>query len=157
MDWVRTHYERAAVLAAALFLLVCAIFIWLAAGSFQDRFALLQNAPAPNNKIPEGGAPALADAMHRLQMPPQWTFSGRSGLFVPEKHFIGENGEPATLQNTILHPPVPNEWIEEFDLPIGEGDVLTQDPDGDGFTDVEEWAATRIRPKRNRTRLTPRC
>lgn len=140
MDWIRAHYERGAVLAAAVFLLVCAIFICLSTGSFKDRFATLQNAPAPNNKIPEGGAPALAHTMHRLQTPPQWTFSGRSGLFVPEKHFIGANGEPATLQNTMLHPPVPNEWIEEFGLPITDGDVLTQDADGDGFTNLEEWS-----------------
>ena len=140
MDWVRTHYERAAVLAAALFLLLCALFIFLSAGSFDENFSGLHNAPAPNNQIPEGRAPELADAMQKLQTPPQWTFSGRSGLFVPEKHFIGEDGQPATLQNTLLHPPVPNEWLEEFGLPITEGDVLTQDSDGDGFSNFDEWS-----------------
>ena len=77
--------------------------------------------------------------MERLQAPAQWTATGRSGLFVPEKHFIGADGQPATLQNTLLHPPVPNEWLEEFGLPITEADVLTQDPDGDGFTNLDEW------------------
>ena len=58
---------------------------------------------------------------------------------MPEKHFIGPNGQPATLQNTAVHPPVPNEWLEQFDLPIADADVLTQDPDGDGFTNLDEW------------------
>src|SRR5439155_22036777 len=62
-----------------------------------------------------------------------------SGLFVPEKHFIGANGLPATLQNTQVHPPVPNEWLEQFNLPIADADVLAQDPDGDGFTNLDEW------------------
>ena len=59
-----------------------------------------------------------------LNQPPQWTFSGRSGLFVPEKHFIAANGEPATLQTTEVHPPVPNEWFEQFGLAIADADVL---------------------------------
>ncbi|PYK00119.1 MAG: hypothetical protein DME68_01720 [Verrucomicrobia bacterium] len=63
----------------------------------------------------------------------------RSGLFVPEKHFIGANGLPATLQNTQVHPPVPNDWFEQFGLPIVDADVLDQDPDGDGFTNLDEW------------------
>ena len=65
--------------------------------------------------------------------------AGAPGLFVPEKHFIGANGLPATLQTTEVHPPVPNEWLEQFGLPIADADVLTQDPDGDGFTNLEEW------------------
>jgi hypothetical protein len=139
MNWIWTHYDRAAVLAAALFLVLCALFIFLSAGTFNERFSALQNAPPPNNKIPSGRAPEIMEAMHKLQTPPQWTFSGRSGLFVPEKHFIDAHGQPATLQNTLLHPPVPNEWLEEFGLPLTEGDVLTQDPDGDGFTNLDEW------------------
>jgi len=43
------------------------------------------------------------------------------------------------LQNTEIHPPVPNEWLDQFGLPIADADVLTQDPDGDGFTNLDEW------------------
>jgi hypothetical protein len=78
-------------------------------------------------------------ATEKLRQPAQWTFSGRSGLFVPEKHFIGANGLPTTLHTTEVHPPVPNDWLEEFGLPIADGDVLAQDPDGDGFSNLEEW------------------
>ncbi len=139
MDWLRAHYDRAALLAGAFFLLLCAFFIFWGTGHFGERFSGLQNAPLPSGKIPAGRAPELEETRRRLQNPPQWKFHGRSGLFVPEKHFIGENGQPATLQNTVLHPPVPNEWLEEFGLPLTEGDVLTQDPDGDGFSNLEEW------------------
>ena len=60
-------------------------------------------------------------------------------MFVPEKHFIGPDGMPATLQTTEVHPPVPNEWLDQFGLPIADADVLTQDPDQDGFNNLEEW------------------
>jgi len=45
----------------------------------------------------------------------------------------------ATLATTEVHSPVPNDWLEQFGLPIAEGDVLDQDPDGDGFTNLDEW------------------
>jgi hypothetical protein len=47
------------VLGAALFLVLCALFIFLRAGSFNERFSALQNAPPPNNKIPVGRAPEI--------------------------------------------------------------------------------------------------
>ncbi len=139
MDWLRANYDRAVVLAAALFLILCALFIFLSASGFSEKFSPLQNVPAQNNQIPAGKAPEIVEAMEKLKAPSQWISSGRSGLFVPEKHFIGADGQPTTLQNTLLHPPVPNEWLEEFGLPITEADLLTQDADTDGFTNLDEW------------------
>ncbi len=139
MNWLRANYDRAAVLGAALFLILCAHFIFLNASGFNAQFEALQNVPPPNNKIAAGKSAEIAAAQQSLQKPAQWVAGGRSGLFVPEKHFLGPDGQPATLQNTLLHPPVPNEWLEEFGLPITEADVLTQDPDGDGFSNLDEW------------------
>lgn len=42
-----------------------------------------------------------------------------------------------------LHKEVPNDWFFRYGLDnvIGDGDVLSQDPDGDGFTNLEEFKA----------------
>jgi hypothetical protein len=139
MDWVRTHYDRVALTVAALFLLICAIWIWRNAVQFGSNLTAQQAAPPPKAASPPGKAVELTKAAEKIQQPPQWTFSGRSGIFVPEKHFIGPDGFPATLQNTQVHPPVPNEWLEEFGLAIGDADILDQDPDRDGFSNLDEW------------------
>ena len=137
MNWIRANYDRVAVIAGALFLLLCAFFIWRSASTFAENFASMQSTgPARTAPAP---AVELEAAAAKLRQPPQWTFGGRSGLFVPEKHFIGPAGFPATLQTTEVHPPVPNEWLDQFGLPIAEADVLSQDPDGDGYTNLEEW------------------
>jgi hypothetical protein len=138
MTWLRTHYDRAAVFAAALFLFASSLLITRNAWQFGDNLAL-QSAPPPKPAAPPPKAVEMEQAMEKLKAPAQWTFSSRSGLFVPEKHFIGANGQPATLQTTEVHPPVPNEWLEQFALPIADADVLTQDPDSDGFNNLEEW------------------
>ncbi len=139
MNWIRANYDRVAVLTGALFLLFCAFFIWRSAAAFNENFATVQPGGPPKSALPPPKAVELEAAAEKLRQPPQWTFSGRSGLFVPEKHFIGPNGAPATLQTTEVHPPVPNEWLEQFALPIADADVLTQDADGDGFNNLEEW------------------
>lgn len=144
MNALRAHYDRIAVAAGAFFLLLCAFFIWQRATGFAANFASLPLSGPPKAAIPTDHALAVQSALEKLSAPPQWTFGGRSGLFVPEKHFIGPDGLPATLQTTEVHPPVPNEWLEQHGLPITEADVLTQDPDGDGFNNLEEWEGKTI-------------
>src|SRR5438128_12438032 len=139
MNWVRAHYEHVVVLAAALFLFLCAIWMWRNAIGLAANFPAMQAASLLKEASPPGKARDLAAAAAKIHQPPQWIFGGRSGLFVPEKHFIGANGLPATLKTAEVHPPVPNEWLEQFGLPIADADVLDQDPDGDGFTNLDEW------------------
>jgi hypothetical protein len=136
---IRAHYDRIAAFAAALFM-VCSALLILGSGlHFRENYPLLQLHPSPNPAVPSPRAAEMERAIDRLRRPAQWTFEARSGLFVPERHFIGPDGFPTTLETTEVHPPVPNEWLEEYGLPIGEGDVLTQDPDADGFDNLEEW------------------
>jgi hypothetical protein len=139
MTWVRAHYEAVFLIAAAAVLFLSSIFILRNAAHFGSQLAVMPSAPSLKSVSPLAKAEELAAAAAKLHQPPQWTFGGRSGLFVPEKHFIGANGQPATLQTTEVHSPVPNEWLEQFGLPIADTDVLDQDPDADGFSNLDEW------------------
>jgi hypothetical protein len=138
LDWIKAHHDRAALIAAAIFLFISAISIWWNAIQFGNRL-VAQPGPPPKNASPPPIAAELDRAAERLQHPSQWKSSTRSGLLVPEKHFIGADGLPATLRNTQVHPPIPNDWFEKFGLPIQDADALEQDPDGDGFTNLDEW------------------
>src|SRR5437667_11715185 len=139
MDGAEMNYGRVGWIAGGAVLLVGAFCIFQHAIGFHSQFPELQSRPTQRPASPRGKAKEAEDALQKLRQPPQWTFGGRSGLFVPEKHFIGTDGQPATLQTTEVHPPVPNEWIEQFGLPIADADVLEPDPDCDGFTNFDEW------------------
>src|SRR6266498_1512590 len=138
LDWIKAHYDRVALIAAGVFLFLSAISIWWSAIQFGNRLVAQPGVPA-KNASPPPVATELDRAAERLQHPSQWKSSTRSGLFVPEKHFIGADGLPATLQNTQVHAPVPNDWFEKFGLPIQDADALDQDPDKDSFTNLDEW------------------
>ena len=140
LDWIKTHYDRAVLIAAAIFLFISAIAVWWSVIEFGNRLVSPQQSRAKAASQP-AVAVELDRAAEQLEQPAQWKRSTRSGLFVPERHFIGADGLPATLQNTQVHPPVPNDWFEKYGLHIEDADVLDQDPDKDGFTNLEEWQA----------------
>ncbi len=140
MIWVREHYERVLLIGAAALFLLNSILIWRSAARFGSQFAVVSSGSLVKSASPFAKSQELDTAIEKVHQPPQWTFGGRSRLFVPEKHFIGANGLPATLQTTQVHPPVPNEWLEQLGLPIADADVLEQDPDNDGFNNLDEWS-----------------
>ncbi len=139
MEWLRKNCDRLALILAAAFLLVSVLSTWRKTTQLASALASPRSAPQPSPASLPRQAAELSAAREKLDQPTQWTFRGRSTLFVPEKHFIGADGLPVTLQTTELHSPVPNAWLEQFDLPIVDANVLDQDPDGDGFTNFEEW------------------
>jgi hypothetical protein len=138
LDWIKAHYDRVALFAAAAFLLISAIWIGWNAIEFGKSLAAPQASRA-KTASPPPVAVELDRAAEQLMNPAQWKASTRSGLFVPEKHFIGPDGMPATLQNTQVHAPVPNDWFEKYGLPIEDADALDRDPDKDGFSNLDEW------------------
>ena len=138
LDWIKAHYDRVTLIAAAILLFISAIAIWWSVIQFGNRLVSPQ-PPRPKAASQPAVAAELERVAEQLEQPVQWRGSARSGLFVPERHFIGPDGLPATLQNTQVHPPVPNDWFEKYGLPIEDADVLDQDPDKDGFTNLDEW------------------
>jgi hypothetical protein len=138
LEWIKAHYERAVLIAAFAFLLFSSIAIWWGVIQFGNRLRL-HRAPPQKNASRPAKAVELDRAAKELEQPAQWKSSTRSGLFVPERHFIGADGLPATLHNTQVHPPIPNEWFQQYGLPIEDADVLDQDPDHDGFSNLDEW------------------
>ena len=138
IDWLKANYDRAVLMAAAVFLFISAVAIWWSAIQFGSQLTAPGPVP-PKAASQPPGAVELDRAAEQLEKPLQWKSSTRSGLFVPEKHFIGADGMPATLQNTQVHSPVPNEWFEKYALPIEDADALEEDPDKDGFTNLDEW------------------
>jgi hypothetical protein len=137
-DWIKANHDLVAVIAAAAFLFISAVCIWWGVIQYGNHL-VTQQPSRPKTVSPPPVAVELDHAAEQLQQPAQWKASRRSGLFVPEKHFIAADGFPATLQNTQVHSPVPNDWFEKYGLPIDDADALEQDPDKDGFTNLDEW------------------
>lgn len=63
-----------------------------------------------------------------------------SSLFLSRNYF-SKNGILVDLleEKTPIFPPVPNQWLIDNDLDYSNPNLLSEDSDGDGFTNLEEW------------------
>src|SRR5205814_6286000 len=96
-NWLKTHYDRVALIAAGIFLFLTTLSIWWNAIQFGKRL-VAQPGPPPKNASPPPIAMELDRAAARLQHPSQWKSSTRSTIFVTEKYFTGTNVFHTTLQ-----------------------------------------------------------
>src|SRR5262245_18275876 len=106
IDWLKANYDRAVLVAAAGFLFISALVICWSASQFTNRL-ICPPAVAPKTASQPPVAVELVRAAEQLEKPLQRIATTRSGLFVPEKHFIGPDAMPATLEYTQVHAPVP--------------------------------------------------
>jgi len=150
MDGIKKNYDRFALLLLAIALLAsAACMIWLVRG-FSDRFAPVLVAVPHGTKVKSLESEALERVKTSMAKPAAWTEHPGS-LFVSRKYVARRNvttGQEELINpfdpgSGPLHPPVPNSWFLQNGLEdrILDVDVLAQDADKDGFTNLEEYLA----------------
>lgn len=150
MDRLKENYEQALLGAAALLLLGIAAWLILSARGFHESFADLLNPPSRSDKIPALDSRVYADAKSRLTTKQDWEMRRKDGvpLFVSVPYVAKteiKDGVPTEVLidpargSEALHPPVPNAWLISNKLPLLDPRVLQDDPDGDGFTNLDEY------------------
>ena len=140
MDWIKKNYALFGLACCASVLLLVSVLLILNAKSFNQRFEAIQAPVQPNNTIPAVDQTVLAQANESLTAPKVWMpKEGAASPFVSTR-FMVQNGSLVPLQGGgMVHPPIPNDWFDQNKLDILDSDVLTQDPDKDGFTNLDEW------------------
>jgi hypothetical protein len=145
MSWFQKHYEKA-VLAVALILAGgLAYFGWSRFAAVQEDF---KNPLVGNGKpaTAVSGAEIIPKTLQSMNLDRVWS-KGLDGdrpvdLFTGISLFI-KSSEPEKpidlLKDAPVHPPIPNTWWIENRLDPGFADSPNRDPDGDGFSNMEEF------------------
>jgi hypothetical protein len=146
MSWISQNYEKAAVGGAVVVAAGLAFLGWSKVGQVEEDF----NISPPGSG---GGATAVAgaEAIPRtessLTTKRVWT-QAKTETDRPVDLFTGialyvKKSEPNKavdpLTGAQIHPPIPNAWWIENRLDSGFGDSPQRDPDGDGFSNLEEF------------------
>jgi hypothetical protein len=139
MDWVKNNYEKFILALVSVLLLVFSAMLIMNARSFSNVFDGIRGQIVPNNKVPKVPTADLEQAHAYLEKPVSWG-SHPGSLFVSERYIV-RNGNLIRLDagSTPIHPPIPNKWLLDNELDLLSATVLTDDPDGDGFTNLDEW------------------
>jgi hypothetical protein len=143
MKWIKANYDQFILGLLALVLLGLSGWLIYISLGFQDTFASVKAQVYQNNNVPPIDLSSINDAATSLQNPTSWAPTAGSGsLFVSIPYIISDDGQslidPATSPIPI-HPPVPNQWLIVNHLDILDGNVLNEDPSGDGFSNLDKW------------------
>lgn len=148
MDWIKKNYDRFALLLLAVALLASSAYMVLCVKGFSARYEPVLASVTHGKKVVLLETEPLERAERSLDKPAEWG-AHPSLLFVSRKYVVGKNAttkenvliDPFEAGSTPLHAPVPNEWFLQngLETAILESNVLDQDPDKDGFTNLDEY------------------
>jgi len=143
MDWIKKNYEKLVLLIFALVLLAMSAMLILDAMHFEETFAGIKGQVAARHDVPPPDTAPLDRAAAALQKPAQWSSEHKGSIFISEPYLLQGNPpelvDPFAAGSKPLHEPVPNEWFTKNGLDILDPNILNEDPDGDGFTNLDEW------------------
>ncbi len=149
MNWIQTHYDRALLIGASVIALGGSALVIMKAGSFRDSLAVTEK-PASSNLPPLDQAP-IDSALKRIAEPATWQ-RPKLGEFktVPllaSSPFVAKNDTPTEAFDMLaenapkLRDPIDNAWLVINNLDFTSINVKEQDPDGDGYTNLDEYLA----------------
>jgi hypothetical protein len=147
MSWFSSNYEKAVLALALAMALGLAYLGWSKFGAVTDDFGLALKGVG-NNNTAVASADLIPKALQSMRLDRTLSRSHVGerpvDLFTGVPLFIksSEPEKPVDLfTDAPVHPPIPNLWWLENHLSPGFADSPSRDPDGDGYSNLEEWKA----------------
>ena len=138
-------WDKFILLVVGLIVIGLAALFLTKALSFGDRFGLEPATPddtlPPTDVIRAEVAKKFVDTTNEWKSPVKGAAPKPLPLFVsiPIVEIEGKLIDMLDPQAPSVREPVSNAWLMNNDLDFLNKGVLDQDPDGDGFTNLEEW------------------
>ncbi|MFT4177203.1 MAG: thrombospondin type 3 repeat-containing protein [Luteolibacter sp.] len=147
MSWFQKNYEKAAIGGGAVVALGLACLGWMQFNKVDVDFDSSLKGRG-NNDPAVKGAELIPQTLSSMQldrvMKPAEVDGREIDLFAGVPLFIGkaDTTKPVDLyKSEPIHPPIPNLWWLENKLDPGFADSPQRDPDGDGFSNLQEFEA----------------
>lgn len=136
------NYDKVLLTLAALLALGTAGYLYTLKTSFAEK--LVQQKSTPKQDFGEIPTEKVADSIQRLQQAFVWKMPILDNKPVPLNKSITivlKDGELFDLytEKTPLRPPMTNAYLRDNDLEFLSPNVADLDPDGDGFSNLEEF------------------
>ena len=146
-EWLKENYEKEILVVATIIALALAGWLIFSSLKFSSNFD--QASVRESEEMPETGLVTVEKASKALADSVKWE---GLNLFVSApviEQWDASKGEQVLLAvdgDVGIHKPITNDWINKYGLDVTASDLRDQDPDGDNFTNIEEFTAT---PKTN--------
>jgi hypothetical protein len=140
MDWIKNNYEKFTLLLLSVVLIAASAYLVWDAHNFMATFEGIVDRGTHSNKVAPLETKNLIAAKGSLEKPAKWV-SNKGRLFVSEQYILKDDMLICVTDDKggMIHPPVPNNWFAANNLEIANENILSEDPDGDGFTNLDEF------------------
>lgn len=144
-SWLSKNYEKASIGGAAVAALGLAFLGWSKVGSVQNDFSAVTKGDG-NNVPAVADARLVADGTSSFAQKLSWARGETDGrqvdLFTGIPLFIHHDAPDTAvdlIKGKVIHEPIPNTWWIQYRLDPGFADSPSRDPDGEGFSNLEEF------------------
>ncbi|HEX5176453.1 MAG TPA: Amuc_1099 family pilus-like system protein, partial [Chthoniobacteraceae bacterium] len=155
MDWIKKNPDQFALALLAFLLLACSGWIIFRALHFNDTFSATAMAPPRKDTVPPVDIASINETQQEADKPAQWIPKGPAGakeggsLFVSDKFVLKNDQLVMVTESTTLFR-IPTGWKTKYNLNPLDPRVEDEDPDKDGFSNVQEYlGANRIKDSNN--------
>jgi len=145
MEWIKKNYDRFLLILLAFVLVGSSGFLYWQGQQFLNSFGLVQQKVVHGSKVDPADSSALSRARESLAKAAEWKEKHQGSLFVSRAYIVVKDQAGVdqaidpTESDICLHPPVPNKWLIDNRLDLLDVNVLNEDADGDGFSNLDEW------------------
>jgi hypothetical protein len=143
MDYVKANYGRLLLLLSGLLLLAVAFYAVSSLSALQSEY---QVAPARDRGEEFTANEVLARLQNeagKLAAPSEKLWEERDTSLFLSRVYLLRDGQLVDIVDSEIQliPGIPNEWLLKHELEYTDTDVAQRDPDGDKYTNMEEFSA----------------
>src|SRR6266478_7689787 len=145
MPWIKKNPHLVVLLVVALLVIAASAFAALNARSFNEKFVPAQQRVIPGEKIEPLDVTVLDETQKELEKPAIWAADLiKQPPFVPPRYSI-QDGHPvkagigAHWVDPLTKKFIDDKWFMDHGLNVTDPTIATQDRDGDGFSNADEW------------------
>lgn len=141
MDWIKKKPAQLALALVAILAIAVTALLYAKVSGFDSNFDAIRGTSISNAPVEKLNTETLDAADKAIQTPVAWEPAKDSGKLFSSKLYALKDGRliRPDIPGAMFHPPVPNDWLIKHNLDPLSGTVLTEDPDQDGFDNLEEW------------------
>jgi len=139
LNFLSQYYERIIAVVVMLFFAVFSVLLLWRVNDLKNK--IKEDFRKPGAMVKPVNLKDLEESEQRLQKPPSWMDEGHKLFVGPEMKELQAGkitlwtGKGGNTSEGLSY-----EWLHQFDLPTDRA-IGATDPDGDGFTVLEEYAA----------------